>query len=79
MPVFQGVVREVYEVKQWFEAGETFSTRHADEDLCEPGRWEFVGTIADEAIHKKYIDGSVAHHFGRHAQNPFTYVDVKEE
>jgi hypothetical protein len=77
--VFQGVVREVYEVKQWFEAGETFSTRHENEDLREPGRWEFVGAVAEDAIRDKYIDGFVAHHFKTHAQNPFMYLNIKAE
>ena len=73
--VFQGVVREVYEVAQWLPAGSTFSTR--DEDLRDPDRWEFVGTVAEDKIRGKYIDGSVAHYFGRSVQSPFVYVNIK--
>jgi hypothetical protein len=73
--VFQGVVRQVYKVAQWLPAGSTFSTR--DEDLRDPERWEFVGTVAEDRIRSKYIDGSVTHYFGRSVQSPFVYVNVK--
>lgn len=76
--VFQGVVREVYKVEKWFPAGATFSTRMtANNDLRDPERWEFVGVIAEDAVRKKYIDGSVIHHFGRNVQSPFIYVNIK--
>ncbi len=72
--VFQGVVREVYEVKMWFPAGSTFSTRG---DLYDSERWEFVGVVAEDEIRDKYMDGSVATYFGRYVQSPFVYVNVK--
>ena len=72
--VFQGVVREVYEVAVWLPAGSTFSTRG---DLWDDERWEFVGVIADTPIRDKYIDGSVVHYFGANVQSPFVYVNVK--
>ncbi len=78
--VFQGVVREVYRVSQWMPAGSSFSTRMTEEDdLRDPERWEFVGTIADETVRKQYIDGSVVHYFGRNVQSPFVYVNVKDK
>ncbi len=78
--VFEGVVREVYRVTQWFPAGTTFSTRmNEDDDLRDPERWEFVGLLAEDKLRKKYIDGSVVHHFGRNVQSPFVYVNVKED
>lgn len=78
--VFQGVVREVYSVSQWMSAGSSFSTRMtANNDLRDPKRWEFVGVIADGAVRKKYVDGSVVQYFGPNVQSPFIYVNVKEE
>lgn len=74
--VFQGVVREVYKIATWLPAGSTLSTRH--EDLNDSERWEFVGAVADAAIRKKYVDGSVAHYFPRNAQSPFIYLNIKE-
>ncbi len=40
--VFEGVVREVYEVEDWFDAGSTFLTRHPQGEPI-PRRSEFVG------------------------------------
>ena len=76
--VFQGVVREVYRVSQWMPAGSSFSTRMTEEDdLQDPERWEFVGVLAEAAVRKKYIDGSVRRYLRRNVRSPFVYVNVK--
>lgn len=75
--VFQGVVREVYKVTQWFPAGSTFYSR--EEKLLDPKRWEFVGVLADETIRKKYLNRSVASYFKQGSSNPIKYANVKNK
>jgi hypothetical protein len=73
MAVYDGIIREVYEVETWFEAGKTFTNR-TDDVSRSRGRWEFVGRIASEKIRKKYLYRSVAHHFEN--QNPIRYLNI---
>ena len=70
--VFEGIVREVYKINEWFPAGTTPSTRG---DLYDPERWEFVGDVAEKGIRDKYILKSVDDYFSRNQQNPITYVN----
>jgi hypothetical protein len=68
--VFEGVVREVYEIDQWSKAsprkGETFLAGE---------RWEFVGRPAEDAIRSKYLGGRVDSYLPHGAQNPIRYVN----
>lgn len=55
--VYEGIIQEIYEIIDWFEAGKTFSVRH---DKKNPetlrkleGRFEFIGNIASSLIQKK--------------------------
>jgi uncharacterized protein len=73
MAVFQGVVREVYEITQWFPAGRIFSTR-GERGVPGKGRWEFVGRVADESVRRRYVDRYVGHYFRRGNQNPIAYA-----
>ncbi len=70
--VYQGIVREVYEISQWLPAGSTFITQNP-KGVKRRKRWEFVGTVAPERIRKKYLDRVVD--FSPHAQNPIQYVN----
>ena len=72
--VYDGVIKEVYEIKHWLAAGSTMSTRM---DTPSPERWEFVGSIAESLIRVKYKDKSVAHYFSRRAQNPIRYINIE--
>ena len=72
--VYQGIVREVYEISQWLEAGSTFSTRNP-RGVKRRRRWEFVGTLALEGIRKKYVDRAVDALFRPGSQNPIKYVN----
>ena len=72
--VFEGVVREVYRISQWLPAGSTLNTRGTRR---RPHRWEFVGTIADDKIHRRYMNRYVGHLFTPGAQNPISYVNVE--
>jgi hypothetical protein len=73
--VFEGVVREVYVVKDWFDAGSTFLTRHPQGDP-NPDRKEFIGRVAPDKIRQRYINRDVSHYFQRGSQNPVRYVNV---
>jgi hypothetical protein len=76
LSVFEGVVREVYKITQWLPAGSTFNTRRDRLGIAESDRWEFVGTIAADAIRKRYINRYVGHLFTQGAQNPISYVNI---
>lgn len=72
-----GIVREVYEIAQWFPAGTTYRTndqhgeRRHDSD---PTRFEFVGHLAEPDVRKRYLHKSVEDYFVQGAQNPIKYI-----
>lgn len=76
MPVYNGVIREVYECAAWLEALSThYSTREIDRNNpWYKGRVEFVGRVADDNIRKKYIRKDVKRLFPWGAANPLKYV-----
>ena len=74
MAVYDGVVREVYEIEQWFPAGATFSTRNP-RGVGVAGRWEFVGRLAEEEFRSRYRLKSVEDHFLTHSQNPIAMIN----
>jgi len=76
MAIYEGVIREVYEVKGWHPEGSTFQTL-PNRNPPEEGRWEFVGRIAEESVRKKYQYRSVTHYFPKASQNPIQYVNVE--
>ena len=72
--VFEGVVREVYEIESWDTAG---TTHHRWPKVAyRPGKWEFVGDIAPKPIRERYRLHSVAAYFSPGSQNPIKYVNV---
>ncbi len=73
--VYKGIVREVYEVRQWFPAGTLPYQTRSEADVDRPGRWEFEGKVAEELIRSKYVDKSVESYFAPNSQNPITYVN----
>jgi len=74
--VFEGIVREVYEITQWFPAGSTFSSRDV-RGVRDPDRWEFVGRVAPDRIRDRYVDRYVGRFFKPSNQNPIAYVNVE--
>ncbi len=74
--VFEGIVREVYEVKQWLQAGSTFNWR-APHGVRVRDRWEFVGRLAPEGVRRRYINRDVSRYFRPGAQNPISYVGIR--
>ena len=53
LAVYQGIVREVYKVVDWFPGGTTFMQREEDGAWAKD-RYEFVGRIADEPVRQRY-------------------------
>lgn len=71
MALYQGIVLEVYRIKQWYPAGTLKYKTRDSSDFKNSGRWEFSGSIAKD-IRDEYIDYSV----GKAGQNPIRYVNV---
>jgi uncharacterized protein len=69
--LYQGIVLEVYRIKQWYPAGtlkyKTRDTTH----FKDSGRWEFSGSVATD-IREQYIGFSV----GKAGQNPIRYANI---
>lgn len=71
MALYQGIVLEVYRIKQWYPAGTLKYKTRDSSDFKNSGRWEFSGSIAKD-IRDEYIDYSV----GKAGQNPIRYVNI---
>ena len=77
LSVFEGVVREVYRITKWLLSGSTFNIRRDRRGIGIPDRWEFVGTIAEDHVRRRYINRYVGHLFTQGAQNPISYVNLE--
>ena len=81
--IYEGIVQEVYEILDWYEAGKTYSVRQLNENIKRKeeegldGRYEFIGNIAPEPIRNRYKYKSVAHYFQKGNSNPILYVNTK--
>ena len=74
--VYEGVVREVYEVEKWQAAqigGYTSRTDFVPEDA--KGRIEFLGKVAPESIRQKYLLGDVTAYTKVSLQAPCLYIN----
>jgi uncharacterized protein len=65
--VYNGLVRQVYEIQRWFPA----TARRPEQKTRE--RWRFDGIVAQDLQH--YVGGSVEKYITRGAQNPIKYVN----
>ena len=65
--VYLGVVREVYEVAEWYASKEVI------------GRNEFTGVIAPDEIRELYRHTSVNHLMQQGSQNPILYVTASNK
>ncbi len=72
LAVYQGIVQEVYSIRKWFEAGQTFNSR---QEGGIPGRYEFVGQVAESKVRKQYRFKSVESYFKQGMANPVTYIN----
>ena len=74
--VFDGLVREVYEISSWHPA---LTLAYQTRDLTQRdagGRWEFDGVVANEQVRTKYRNKSVHQYFTRGHQSPTVYVNM---
>lgn len=80
--IYEGIIQEVYEIVDWFEAGSTFSVRQNNEHIDrgaldrQKGRFEFVGNLAPDNLRKKYRYKSVDHYFKKGNSNPIMYLNL---
>lgn len=74
LAVFDGGVKEVYEVDHWQPTGTAQYTSRSRADVERRGRWEFVGKLANSAVRERYVGMRVDHYFMQGAQNPITYA-----
>lgn len=74
LAVFQGVVREVYRIRSWHPAGTTVYKSGRKADAKWKGRWEFIGTKADEETRSAYVNRSVASYSVKGHRHPVVYV-----
>lgn len=61
--VYKGVIKEVYRIESW-------------ESTNNPGRFAFVGEVAEDAVRNQYLDGKVAEYFPKGAANPVRYFNI---
>jgi hypothetical protein len=73
--VYQGIVREVFQIHSWHPAGTTsYETR---QNLSVDGRVEFLGSQAPENIRKQYIGKSVRRPYLKKGnRRPVVYVNI---
>ena len=80
--VYKGIIQEVYEIFDWYEAGKTFSVRANNANIernfedALNGRYEFIGNIAKDEIREKYKYKSVEHYFKKGNSNPIMYLNT---
>ena len=70
--VYQGQIKEVYEVERWQPAGTAdYEHREFDSERLED-RYECVGDVASEDLREKYVGRNMP---VRHGQNPIRYIN----
>ncbi len=74
--VYQGVIRDVFQIHSWHSAGTTPYETRKDFLVDLDGRVEFLGSQAPEKIRKQYIGKSVRNYFKKGHQSPVVYVNI---
>ncbi len=80
--IYQGIIQEVYEIHNWYKAGDTFSARQGNENVERgeferlAGRYEFIGNLASQELRNKYKYKSVEHYFNKGNSNPIMYLNL---
>jgi hypothetical protein len=79
LALYEGVVKEVYEVKRWEPANWKAYRFRAEElkarEKRDAGRWQFEGLVAHEPIRGKYLGKDVSKYLAKGGQNPIQYVN----
>lgn len=76
MAVYDGLVREIYDIEQWHSGGTTPYTTRSKEEVNWPERWEFTGKVAGNEVRNRYYMKSVREHFPANMQNPVRMSDA---
>lgn len=77
MPVYAGIIREVYEIDSWHQAGTTrYQTRDEEELKKRSNRWEFIGRVASDVTRDPYIGCSVRHLMKQGQQSPILSAGI---
>ncbi len=72
-----GIVREVYSIGAWYPAGTTRYETRPFAEVAVPGRWEFAGEVAPDAVRQRYLGQSLAHYFAKGSASPVIYANIK--
>jgi hypothetical protein len=77
LAVFQGDVKEVYEIEGWDREGTTPDKTKINPNPPNPhsGRLEFLGKLADNTIRDKYLFKSVRQYLPKGSRFPVHYVN----
>ena len=74
LSVYEGVVREVYEIQSWHPAGTTPYRYRSQRSLRIRGRWEFVGKTATAQVRELYLGKNVRSYLTAGGRNPIRYM-----
>jgi uncharacterized protein len=75
LAVFHGVVREVYQISSWHQAGTTEYQSERFRHRTPSARCEFIGAVAAPDVRDQYFGKSVQAYFRRGQQSPVIYVN----
>ena len=78
LAVYEGIVKEVYEILHWDRAWTNPYQTRTFEDTTVVGRWEFVGRVADSGVRDRYLDKSVQSHLKWGNRSPIIYIGVPQ-
>ena len=73
--VFRGEIKEVYKIDSWLPAGSFRYNTRPRSDVDVAGRWEFVGSLAEDEIRYSYIGKTVKNYLPHGSANPVVYIN----
>lgn len=73
--LFQGEIKEIYKINSWLPAGTYEYKSRPRSDVEIEGRWEFIGSLAEDKMRKKYIGRTVRNYLPQGMVNPIVYIN----
>lgn len=70
--IYKGVIKEVYEIDEWYPAGSTKYLQRRFTPINLIDRYEFTGKLASDEIRNKYVGRTMPE---KHSQNPIRYYN----
>jgi hypothetical protein len=70
--VYQGVIKEVYEINQWHQECSTEYKNRQPSPTKLKNRFEFIGNLAQDNVRDKYLEKQMPE---PHGQNPIRYYN----